>query len=260
MAAPTPAPLSSPRRWIHHPTFIISLIVWLLGVTWGVMQTVLCLRQTTGMPGAFAVAVWIIMMLMLFAAAFQQFMVFECIHKFEQNRPVWESKYPKWYGTDFECYVRLMVVLLLLLAGGEIPLQFKEFTEWRLGQHWDVPRYIFAISSTALYASLLVWDLFAAYRRDHNFKSFTPTKLFPHEWELDQQFFWSDLLGVFFWAILSLVTALPDPPASQQPTAPEGLVQNLRDLAVVIALLIAVVYISLIGFRLRRWKDLLPWA
>ncbi len=250
------ATVASPRRWIHHPTFVISLVVWLLGMIWGVVQIMLSLSHMDGIPNSVRFWAWPIFVLMLLFAGLQQFLVFECIHNFEQHRDFWQSQ-NRWLYTDQECRLRLTIVILLLIVGGEIPLLFREVLNSVLNGHYDLPVYVFSLSSALLYSSLLRWDCSAArFQQKRVRQLFAIKTLVADQWTFDQQFFYSDALGALLWWIIFILIVL----STLRSAHNNGFLEYALVGVMFVTAGFALLYCWIIYARIRKWKELLPWA
>ena len=225
------------HSWLAQirPTLALSFLVWLLGASFAVVET----TRLTGSLCTFAAlgelkdyVRWCLVTMSLFTLV-HQMLIFYTIHKLEDRDSEYSDLYDNWIGTTFEVILRLLAIGIILCVGGELP----NFFWFNLGkQAPPIPTWIYPVSSLVLFGLLFIWDCLALKR------SATPhrwTELFRHPLQGQRAFFWSDLLGLIYFFVISLAT----------------LGNRLNALGIIFLLATLILYGMVIGARTVRYAS-----
>ena len=197
-------------RWIsmqvfsYESTYLPLVFLWVLGVIWAISEMVRALPVIIKPQEAgILTPLFIVIIKIQLALGFShQFIVFRCIHVFDSNREVWKERFPNWIGTRIEWFLRALILLTLLGAGGEIPLLAKHIRDTYHHHLHEIPFYTYPACSVALYCVLNAWDIAGALRAPQ--PSSKLLKFWKLLWPsypltLRHVYFYSDALCLIFW-------------------------------------------------------------
>jgi hypothetical protein len=189
----------------YEPSYFPLLLLWALGAVWAVFEIVRAFPKLIkpAEAGVLAPSLPIIIGLQLLLGLFHQLIVFRCIHVFDSERAVWSPRFPNFLGTRLEWVLRVLILVSLLGAGGEVPLLIKHIRDSWEGHLHEVPPFTYPLCSVLLYTLLVTWDVAGAFRRPDPRRRYEKFKhLFWHGWPpgLQHVYFYSDLLCLIFWA------------------------------------------------------------
>src|SRR5438067_695735 len=108
------------------PTLALSCLVWFLGALFAVIET----SRLTGSfctPSALGVLCDYVKWCLFAMSAFtllHQMLIFYTIYKFEERDAEFKNLYRDWVGTNFEVFLRLLAIIMILCVGGELPNLF----------------------------------------------------------------------------------------------------------------------------------------
>ena len=181
-----------------RPTLALSFLVWLLGASFAVLETLrltgsFCTESTLGILKDYIR--WGLVLMSLFTLI-HQMLIFYTIHKLEERDNEFNNLYSRWIGTDLEVILRLLAIGIILCVGGELPNVY-----WFniLKAVPPIPNWVYPLSSLVLFATLFIWDCVALALSDgrHPIR-----ELIRHPLIGERAFFWSDLLGLIYFVFI----------------------------------------------------------
>lgn len=248
-------------------TFVVTMVIWLLGAAYCIRTTNLIGYLTSGnsfqgiqqiFRGELIFVCWVSLL--------HQFLIFLSLHHLDHN-PAVRKSLQNWFGHPVEWFLRLVAIVLLLCLCGEVPRLMSELlkngspevvsvlsreplpsvdstppNETAMENGYDSDSTItkekaqkakekvddYASYATALFFVLFIWDVWGWSKCKWKWEIWPP--------DGPTYYLLSDLFGLLTWASVTIALFLA----------------NWQILALVVPMLLLVIYTACIG--LRAWR------
>ena len=238
-----------------------ALLVWVMGfifaladVSFNLIKMIAASKELGPVVG---VTSDVVLLLILTAAAVHQLLIYYSIHEMDAPSTEYIAEFGDWLGSTREMWLRFSTLFVLLCVGGEIPLLVEHLI--RRASTDQSPRrllWTFPISSAVLCLVLVVWDLEAWKHKRKGNATLKWLRLDWSSWTTREWFLISDLSCAIIWILICIVYF-----SESRIEWHNYRVGFSLAIAVVILLLLAIVYVTLIVRRSmmalpKMWKSL----